>query len=287
LIQDLKCSSGGRSRIHITGISAGGLLAAVATLQGLRRFPNNCIASGIFLCPMLDPTCSSDSFVANETASWLVPTAWLRWCWQVYLNQQQQSQPPPPPSQINDDAHQAAAATTHPQEEETPSSTDTTATTPTAAATSSASYCWWKELQESNGAKLAPLMSPLWDDFQDLIVDRNKTTNDPSASLHWPRFLITTNRGDPLHDDGVALVQKLRTAVTQAADAAAMLDSLDDDDDDGGNNTTAAADVGVVVVQHLDHDGTHCFGTFLDSSSKQELIHACTDIFFPPPTVSK
>jgi acetyl esterase/lipase len=269
--EELKCNS---NKIHITGVSAGGLLAAVTTLQGLRRFPNNNnrIASGIFLCPMLDPACQSDSFVQNEMASWLVPTAWLRWCWQVYLLYHQ------PPTTTNEKNNEKE----HGNRNQTTTNTTTTTPTTTTSSSSSASsaYCWW---QQHRNSKLAPFMSPLWDDFQDLVVEakNNKKRNLSTASSSWPRFVITTNRGDPLHDDGVALIEKLRTAV-----AAVSLVVGDDNDDhnkkhqhdgDDDNMSRAAA----VVVQHLDHDGTHWLGTFLDSQSYQELIRACKDSFFP------
>jgi len=70
-------------RLHIAGISAGGNLASVATMEMHRRNPGR-VSSSLIVCPMLDPAANSQSHYINGDTSY-VPSSWLRWCWRAYL----------------------------------------------------------------------------------------------------------------------------------------------------------------------------------------------------------
>lgn len=63
---------------------------------------------------------------------------------------------------------------------------------------------------------------------------------------YGPQFIIVTNRGDPLHDDGEALVDRL---VDQSA-----------------------------KVKYLDHPGSHVIGSHIDSRAHQELVATYRDL---------
>ena len=63
-----------------------------------------------------------------------------------------------------------------------------------------------------------------------------------------PVILITTNRADPLHDEGVDLVEKLKKCSAN--------------------------------VIHFDHKGSHTIGTTLNSAAMTELTKAWGDTIF-------
>jgi acetyl esterase/lipase len=63
-----------------------------------------------------------------------------------------------------------------------------------------------------------------------------------------PKFLVLTNEGDPLRDDGIDLVEKLKAV--------------------GAN------------LKHLEHSGSHWFGTALDKGSFKELVSTWKEMLF-------
>lgn len=71
------------SSLHIAGISAGGNLSAVVTMESVRRYPGR-VKSSIIIHPMLDPRANSDSYHSNARAS-MLHHEWMRWCWRAYL----------------------------------------------------------------------------------------------------------------------------------------------------------------------------------------------------------
>jgi len=70
--------------IHIAGISAGGYLTAVTTMECFRRYPDR-IGSSLIAVPMLDPAVDSMSYYLNSHPYGIANIKWLRWCWQSYL----------------------------------------------------------------------------------------------------------------------------------------------------------------------------------------------------------
>lgn len=74
--------------VHISGASAGGYLALVATLEACRaqNFPRqDGLKSMLSMIPMTDPSTSSRSYIENSTSSHFVPSHLLHWSYQVYL----------------------------------------------------------------------------------------------------------------------------------------------------------------------------------------------------------
>ena len=77
-----------RDRVHLFGLSAGGNLALV-TAAALVRSPPPGAPSVASLCcdqPFVCATCNTPSYAENDDFR-IAPTAWLRWCWRVYLKQ--------------------------------------------------------------------------------------------------------------------------------------------------------------------------------------------------------
>lgn len=71
-----------RKSIHVTGISAGANVSLVAGLEGFRRFPGR-ISSIQAQSPFVNPAGDSMSYYMNQNV--FPNVGWLRWSWQVYL----------------------------------------------------------------------------------------------------------------------------------------------------------------------------------------------------------
>jgi acetyl esterase/lipase len=166
-------------KIHLAGISAGGNLAAVASMEAFRKYPGR-IRTSLISCPMLDPACDSLSYHLNSTSSHICPTGFLLWCWQAYLEL-------PVPVLKNDS-----------QQTETPES-DTTDTIDDLLSVDSNRKAWneskWKN------TSLERLVNPVAD-----------LPSEGWKGATAPKILVQTNRGDPLRDDGVGLVDRLKLA---------------------------------------------------------------------------
>lgn len=93
----------------------------------------------------------------------------------------------------------------------------------------------WDESPYSKGV-LARLVNP--------TSDMPTGLGKPEA----PKFLVLTNEGDPLRDDGIDLVEKLKAS--------------------GAN------------LKHLAHSGSHWFGTALDKGSFKELVSTWKEVLF-------
>ena len=93
----------------------------------------------------------------------------------------------------------------------------------------------WDESPYSKGV-LARLVNP--------TSDMPTGLGKPEA----PKFLVLTNEGDPLRDDGIALVEKLKAS--------------------GAN------------LKYLAHSGSHWFGTALDKGSFKELVSTWKEVLF-------
>jgi acetyl esterase/lipase len=167
------------------------------------------IQSAAILCPMLNPAANSLSYYLNQKSMYF-SVEWLRWCWRVYLGLSEPEVPPSiDPSKKLTREDQLNLGSNH---------------------------VAWENSSQRKG-KYARLVNPM--------LDMPSQLNE----AHAPRFLVTTNEGDPLRDDGLELVQKLRTE-------------------------------GASLV-HLAHKGSHWIGTSLDKKNFQELIQALVDLLYP------
>jgi acetyl esterase/lipase len=164
-------------KIHLAGISAGGNLAAVASMEAFRKYPGR-IRTSLISCPMLDPACDSLSYHLNSTSSHICPIEFLHWCWQAYLELPV--------------AHKDGSETT-----ETPD--NDTADTADDMLSLGSNRKAWNESKWKN-TSLERLVNPL-------ANISSKGWKGATA----PKILVQTNRGDPLRDDGFDLANKLRS----------------------------------------------------------------------------
>ena len=156
--------------LHIAGVSAGGLLATIVTLESQRRNPG-LIKSALVAIPMLDPAADSISYYLNSKSSWMAPVGFLRWCWQAYLQL--------------------------PEQEQGKIGTDKTASLDERLIANSNRHAW--AASKWRGTVYERLIKPM--------VDLPKGLNDDNVA---PNVLVITNEADPLRDEGIALVGALQ-----------------------------------------------------------------------------
>jgi len=197
------------SQLHLSGLSAGGNLAAVAAMEGHRRYPGR-IESVLTGVPMLDPACHSVSYYSNSRTAYEM-TVFLRWSWQAFLQL--------PPTK---DTHE-------PRDGE-----------PSDALIYQSNYTTWNECPWK-GSSMERLINP--------TIDLPNFGPKDSGSESKPKFLITSNRGDPLCAEVVLFVEMLR-------------------------------DRAHANVIHLDHDGPHWLGTSLRSNNMEEFIETWRELLF-------
>ena len=154
---------------------------------------NKRLRSIMALCPMVDPAADSPSYYQHGK-NLAVPTHWLRWSWRRYLGV---SEP--------EAAH-----------EKEPQASDTRAL----LAVGSNRHVW----EASHWYKSTTVRR---------LVHPNMNLPLALQGEEAPRIVISTNSADPLHDEGVALVEQLRSHGA--------------------------------AVTHLDHRGSHFVGTMLDA----------------------
>lgn len=188
-------------RLHVCGISAGGHVALGATMEAARQFPGR-IASLLVYSPMLDPKADSRSYYLNSVSSIGCPTSFLRWSWRAFLEMTEEA------------------------EERRPA--DEEDTSPEAIFQRDSNRTLWEQ-SKWRKTTLERLACPL------INMPSNLGAHDS------PSVIVVTNRGDPLHDDGVALVEKLQDAKAR--------------------------------VQHIDAGGMHCSGN-MDSATEEALLTA-------------
>lgn len=202
----------GFEALHLLGVSAGGYLALVGGLEAYRGHAGKSnIRSICAACPMLNPACDSLSCYQNETSSYVLPVPFLRWCYRVYLEL--------PEIKKKDDE---------------PSSID------------SSDADMWNDLlarksnrQAWNESKWA---KSSWRRLIEPAVDV------PTNWKDGPQILITTNAGDPLHDDGVAMVTALQASHAN--------------------------------VSHQEHQGSHWVGTAVDAAAYGQLAREWSGMLF-------
>lgn len=137
-----------------------------------------------------------------------VPTSWLRWCWRCYLAL------PPSPDDASVDVLSLATL----------------------------------EERLVHGSNCTTWDASPWRKSLDWCRLVDPTVDLPTFGNEHPPIAVLTNRGDPLHDDGVSLVTALRDRGAQ--------------------------------VNHLDHGGSHWMGTAFDSKNYQELVETWKEMLF-------
>lgn len=222
----------GFERLHILGVSCGGYLALVSGLEAIRggheRKSNiRSICAG---CPMLNPACDSLSIYQNGASSHLLPIPFLRWCYRIYLEL-------PPSDQV--------------RKKTTTTTTGDDIEDDGLLRRDSNRQAWeeskwykgnWRRLVEP----AVDVPSNIWEDG------------------YGSKIINTTNAGDPLHEEGVAMAAALRK---RAAFSSSSSSSSHDD------ATTQR-------VSHHDHQGSHWLGTTIHRADYNRLAKEWSDIVF-------
>jgi acetyl esterase/lipase len=157
-----------RRKVHLSGISAGGSLSAVATMECHRRYPGR-ISSSLIGTAYIDPKGDSLSYYMNSSSSHLPTVGFLRWGWQAYLGL--------PLS----------------KDDKTDKVTSMAELLAIKSNRTTWDECKWK------GTKAERLINP--------VIDL-PNLKGPNA----PQFIITMNRADPLMDECLDLVAKIKAA---------------------------------------------------------------------------
>lgn len=164
---------------------------------------------------MLDPAADSMSYLFYAAFA-DVPVSWLRWCWQVYLER---------------NAHGNASGKIVPAEEEF---FDDIGMTDLEGAKDS-NRAFWKTCRHY-GSPWERLIRP--------IVDLSEGLDCPDA----PKIIIATNRYDPLHNEGQALIEKLQQVSAN--------------------------------ITCVEHPCSHAGNTMMDAYTSGELVRAWGDALF-------
>lgn len=203
-------------KLQICGNSAGAYLVLVASFEVFRvRHPHRSnIQSVITCCPMLSPATDSISFYQNQSSSHACPVHFLRWCYRSYFNL-------PEPKEL-------------PSTDHSRNSKNDLFTVLGRNSTRSEYYHtpWYQ--------------SP---NFRRLIEPGMDVPLALGTDTKVPHFIVTTNKADPLHDEGIKFVEALRT-------------------------------VNESIVTHHDDYGSHWVGTRLDSVAYQKLVNATQNSLF-------
>jgi len=171
-----------RHTLHVGGMSAGGNLAAVTSLEYHRRHPGK-IRSVVIIDPTFSPLCDSASCRIESLSSGCCPVIWLRWSWRAYLGL---------------DASDHAVVVAENDKEDAVRRRKLHLIT-NAGAVSRHPF-WSRVLVEERWKKVMRLVRPA----SDLPNDLNE--NDA------PSFLVKTSTADPLLDDGTDFVRALTDA---------------------------------------------------------------------------
>eukprot|EP00529_Nitzschia_sp_RCC80_P000884 CAMPEP_0113512678 /NCGR_PEP_ID=MMETSP0014_2-20120614/39462_1 /TAXON_ID=2857 /ORGANISM="Nitzschia sp." /LENGTH=545 /DNA_ID=CAMNT_0000409041 /DNA_START=25 /DNA_END=1659 /DNA_ORIENTATION=- /assembly_acc=CAM_ASM_000159 len=182
------------TNIHLSGESAGAHFALVGGIEACRRYNNNNNSDNSFKgqqqqqnriksvqlqSPMIDPAGDTVSYYMNQN---VFPSGkWLRWCWRSYLS-------------IDGPVDTYVFA----HNNETTADMDD-------VLRDGSNYTQWNKWKQLNGPKSSRLVYPI-NDIPNMCDDGR------SSKISSPMFLITTNKGDPLHDEGVHFVEALKDA---------------------------------------------------------------------------
>jgi len=192
------------SQVHFTGTSAGGNLSAVVGLESVRQFPGR-VKSIISVDPMLLPQANTNSYHMNSRHSPFCPVEFLRWSWAAYL-------------EFNpDEIEKLFTLSPHSYEK---------------ALMSCKLFQHKEEGSDENKQNLSllRLITPQINLPPNLCDEKSLTV------------IVTTSKGDPLHDDGCDLVQKL---INSSAN-----------------------------VHHFDVKGSHVVSELFDKKNS-EMVHKC------------
>jgi hypothetical protein len=164
------------------------------------------------VAPMLNPAADTMSFFLNSTSSYVVPPAWIKWSWKSYLQLPNCLTPCKLPKYVAEDDNAVG---------------------------------WEHSIWRSTTIGQRLLFEPLGNDMKSTCVDTTE-------NVHCPHFIVATNRGDILRDDGIKLVQQIRAQ-------------------HAFNGT----------VSHYDFSGSHVTGIFLDKALETEMLHEWAQLMFP------
>ena len=200
--------------LHIGGISAGGNLSAVVGLETYRAFGG--VTSIMVHVPMTQPRADSLSYHLNSKSSGACPVEFLRWCWSAYLQLDEKQD---------------------------------------------GSIDFYVE-----GAMQKALDSSVWSDLYNSNSrddDDNDDNDDDNynGAMFWrlicpqvdlpsleddrvPKILIATATADPLHDDGVELVDGLKNKCKESSGK----------------------------IHHFDLKGSHVLSSVFDTKGKDAFI---------------
>lgn len=205
------------TQLHIMGVSAGGYLALVAGLEAFRGASHhqankarNSIVSIVAACPMLSPATNSVSFYQNSASSHFCPVHFLRWSYRAYL-------------ELPDNDSKEEKTSTGDHDESNLSDIFGRNSTEVAWSQSKWYSSKWRRLVEPK-------------------------VNLPDNMEHGPRIILTTNKADPLHEDGVAMYEALKAAGAR--------------------------------ISHHDDRGSHWFGTRSDKLAYRNLTVALKNVIF-------
>eukprot|EP00546_Thalassionema_frauenfeldii_P001067 CAMPEP_0178934902 /NCGR_PEP_ID=MMETSP0786-20121207/24178_1 /TAXON_ID=186022 /ORGANISM="Thalassionema frauenfeldii, Strain CCMP 1798" /LENGTH=455 /DNA_ID=CAMNT_0020612851 /DNA_START=107 /DNA_END=1474 /DNA_ORIENTATION=+ len=166
-------TNAGFENVHLLGVSAGGSHSLVAGLELYRALPRKSatsLKSVVALCPFLNPACDSLSYYQNAASSHLTPASFLKWSYQVYLELPKVEEDKNKDNQNGSLKELLERGSNHRA---------------------------WKSSKWYSGKAIRRWAEP--------VYDLPKFPSDGS-----PLFLLTTNEGDLLKDDGVAMVDALQ-----------------------------------------------------------------------------
>eukprot|EP00980_Cylindrotheca_fusiformis_P017017 scaffold5204_cov135-Cylindrotheca_fusiformis.AAC.1 len=203
--------------LHIGGISAGGNLAAVIGLEAYRSFPGK-VKSMLVDAPMVQPrTADSKSYYLQSKSSGVCPIAFMHWVWAAYLQLDQETI-----DYRSRNGFQKALDRSK-----------------------------WSSLDgyggSNGGRKEAKDDSMFWRLVSPQVDVPTLNANDA------PKILICTATADPLHDDGVELVEALRKK-------------------------------NMVKIHHFDFKGSHAMAQFFDPEGKAAMINEWSKSFDKVPS---
>lgn len=184
--------------------------------------------------PFLIPQTNTNSYYMNSKCSPCCPVEFLRWCWGAYLGLHSSCSS----SFSNDDADDGNTGDENHKID----------FHSTESYLQALKNCTWIQ----NDSKFARLITPQLDLPQNITTTgKNNIDNNSSLSTSFPTIIVTTSQGDPLYDDGIDLVSKLKGM------------------NKGGQFINDATN-----VLHFEGKGSHTLSLLLNSDLKNRFIEA-------------
>ena len=188
--------------------------------------------SAICIAPMFDPAADSMSYYLNSPSSGLCPVSFLQWSWRAYLGMD-------PDDASMDGDNDDVPVLSNADDDDVPVLSNESTQSQCSGSVSNNNNnnnsnnrhawekCRWKQ---------DPVARRLIEPYTDLPAD---------LSI---KFVVATNKADPLMDDGLGFVRALKTA---------------------------GAD-----VTHIDAKGSHVFGFQFDDGARNQLRQVCAKLLF-------